>query len=69
VVVTGLADLADGASAEPSVAVEPVTLVVDGSGIIATVVVAGGGDTAVAFESSGDLLLTSNGSLYRARLP
>ena len=50
-------------------AVEPVSLVVGSSGIEATIVIAGGSNTAVALESSGELALTSGCNLYRTRLP
>jgi hypothetical protein len=70
VVVMGTADLAEpGDFGAKSVAVEPIVLVADRSGISSMVVIAGGGDTSVAFEPSGDLLVTSHGNLYRADLP
>ncbi|HEX6311007.1 MAG TPA: hypothetical protein VF152_05225 [Acidimicrobiia bacterium] len=67
---TGRADLAP--PTEPgaqSVAIEPVGVLVDGSGIAATLVIAGGDDAALAVLDDGALVLTSRGNVYHAAVP
>jgi hypothetical protein len=67
---TGTADLAPaGGDSAQSVAVEPVAVVLDESGIEATLVIAGGQDADVAVLTTGELLLTSGGNVYRVTLP
>ncbi|MGH9031591.1 MAG: hypothetical protein ACRDZV_05625, partial [Acidimicrobiia bacterium] len=71
--IAGEADLAPATSPSDAVAtslaVEPVALLLDRSGIAATVVLAGATDAVTAFMSAGELAVTSGGSLYRVTLP
>ena len=67
---TGTADLAPTTDpAAQSVAVEPVAVLIDDSGISDTLVVAGGGDVDLAVFASGEIVLTSGGRAYRVTLP
>jgi hypothetical protein len=66
---TGIADLAQspGATAQ-SVAIEPVTVFIDDSGIAATLVLAGAVDSDIGVGTDG-LMITAGGSAYRVTLP
>lgn len=67
---SGEADLAPPPDASSkSVAAEPVMVVLDDSGIAGTVVLAGATDAETTFTSTGELILLSGGTAYRATLP
>jgi hypothetical protein len=67
---TGKADLASNVDpATQSVAIEPVAVLIDDSGISATLVLAGGTDADLAVRANGELVITSGGTAYRVALP
>jgi len=67
---TGMAELAPATeSPTQSVAVEPVAVLIDASGVAATLVLAGGAGADLAVLASGELIVTSGGSAYRVTLP
>lgn len=66
----GVADLAPAPDATtPSVAVEPVAVLLDGTGIATTLVLAGAVDVDLAVTTPGELVFTSGGDLFRVALP